>query len=180
MAASADTDSAIVFGLTSLGTLSAWGRSIFTTWVSTGTVRIKMISNTSMTSTSGVMLISLITSSSSSPPPNAMLFFPLGRIQGAHLGARTTALAPRTREEIRMQLMGKAVELAQNLLVPPGQRVVPQHRRNRHYQAEGGHDQRFAHRASYLVDTRLPCHADADQRMIDSPHRTKQPHERRR
>ncbi|MNN78726.1 hypothetical protein D3C81_1953040 [compost metagenome] len=61
-------------GLVSFGWFVARGRSIFTAWLMTGIVMMKMISNTSMTSTSGVMLISLITSSSSpSSVPNAMM-----------------------------------------------------------------------------------------------------------
>jgi hypothetical protein len=46
--------------------LLAFGRSIFTAWLIAGIVTRKMISRTSMTSTSGVMLISLIMPSSSS------------------------------------------------------------------------------------------------------------------
>ncbi|MNH48245.1 hypothetical protein D3C79_1119270 [compost metagenome] len=60
--------------MTFSGWLVARGRSTFTECFITGMVMMKMMSSTSMTSTSGVMLISFITSSVSSWVPKAMAF----------------------------------------------------------------------------------------------------------
>src|SRR3990167_10281155 len=142
MLASAVTDRLTVSGLISLGALSARGRSIFTEWVSTGTVMMKMISSTSMTSTSGVMLISLMASSLSSRPlPNAIS---VASLLGHDLGDLHQRLLVagqrRAGDEIGMQLMRKTVELAQHNLVVAGERVVAQHGGNRHRQTERCHD----------------------------------------
>ena len=45
-------------------------------------------------------------------------------------------------------------------------------------EAEAGHDQRLAHGAGDFVDGRLARHANGHQRMVDAPHRAKQPDKR--
>src|SRR5690606_3882373 len=161
--------------------LSARGRSTFIEWVSTGTVMMKIISNTSMTSTRGVMLISLMTSSlSSSPPPNAILarLF-LGGFSGFEFGYRITVTGfaagwRSTGNEVSVQLMCKTVELAQNTFITPIQGVIAQYCRNRDGQAESRHDQRLANRACHLVDARRTRNPDPHQRVVDAPHSAKQ------
>src|SRR3990167_7500153 len=181
MLASAVTDRLTVSGLISFGALSARGRSIFTEWVSTGTVMMKMISSTSMTSTSGVMLISLMASSLSSRPlPNAISVASLlGRDMGDLHQRLLVAGERRAGDEVGMQLVRKPVELAQHHFIVAGKRVVTQHGGKRHRQTEGRHDQRFAHRARHLVDAGLAGYTNAYQRVINPPHGAKQPHERR-
>src|SRR5690242_887338 len=61
-------------GFVRLAWLAAFGKSIFTAWVSSGAVMMKMTRRTSITSISGIMLISAI--GADSPPalklPNAI------------------------------------------------------------------------------------------------------------
>src|SRR4051812_49403461 len=60
----------------SSGVLVALGRSIFTEWVSSGAVTMKITSSTSMMSTNGMTLISAIGALRRPPPskpPNAIL-----------------------------------------------------------------------------------------------------------
>ncbi len=71
----------------SSGWLLAWGRSTLTECFITGTVMMKMMSSTSITSTRGVMLISFITSSASSWVPKAM-------VQASFFSGSTWALLP--------------------------------------------------------------------------------------
>ena len=59
----------MVSGFSSSSTVEAWGRSILILWASNGAVIMKMISSTSMTSTSGIMLISAIGVPCGLPPP---------------------------------------------------------------------------------------------------------------
>src|SRR5690606_13474465 len=155
----------------SLRLLSARGKSTFTEWVSTGTVIIKIISNTNITSTSGVMLISLITSlSSSSPPPKAMLTRLLSRFSGIQFGDLRRIFAARRRcagNQVSVQLMGKAVEFAEQTFVSAVKRVVPKHRRNGDGQTKGRHDQGFTDRASHFIDACRARNTDAYQGVID-------------
>ena len=66
----------MVSGLINSGSLLARGRSILTESFITGTVMMKMMSSTNITSTRGVMLISFITSSLSSWVPKDMVYAP--------------------------------------------------------------------------------------------------------
>ena len=59
-------------GLSCTFSTLACGRSMFTACWMTGTVMMKMMSSTSMTSMNGIMLISLMTSSLVSCVPMAM------------------------------------------------------------------------------------------------------------
>src|SRR4051812_35492598 len=69
-------------GLVRFGVLEALGRSIFTEWVSSGAVMMKITSSTSITSMSGIMLISAI-----GALPPVRLKFPKA-ISGALLDGR--------------------------------------------------------------------------------------------
>src|SRR3954470_24560373 len=132
----------------------------------TGTVMMNTISSTSMTSTSGVMLISFITSPVSSCVPKAMACSS-GLLQLHDLAlARADA---RAGHEEGMQVMGETIELVQHALVAAHQCVVAQHRGDRDRQAQRRHDQRLADRARHLVDGGLPRGADRHQRVVDAP-----------
>src|SRR3990167_5116187 len=169
-----------VSGLTFCASLFARGKSMLTACFITGTVMMKMISSTSITSTSGVMLISFITSSVSSWVPKAMVFLAL-EVNSLNLCffhrhdiGRAAAVDPGTRHKVGVQIMGEAVEFLQHTLVAAHQRVVAQHRRNRHCQAERRHDQRLTHRAGHLVDGCLARRAYAQQRVVNAPDRAEQ------
>src|SRR3954468_10565189 len=99
-------------GLGCSGSLVARGRSTLTECFITGTVMMKMISSTSMTSTSGVMLISFITSSVSSWVPKAISASLLHRHDFRH-AVRGHA---RAGHEVGVQVMGEAVQLVQDAL----------------------------------------------------------------
>jgi hypothetical protein len=64
-------------------------------------------------------------------------------------------------------------------MVAAHERVIGQHRGNGHGQAKARHDERLAHRARNAIDGDAVRKADADQRMVDAPHRTEQADERR-
>src|SRR3954462_2459199 len=104
---------------------------MLTACLSTGTVIMKIMSSTSMTSTSGVMLISFITSSVSSWVPKAISASLLHR---HHLGG-VAAGHPRAGDEGGMQVVGKAVQLVQHALVAAHEGVVAQHGGDRDRQA---------------------------------------------
>ena len=88
--------------------LVSLGRVIAIDCVTTGMVIRKMISSTSITSTSGVVLIVLVTSSSSPPEPMfmAMAFAPGGLAQRADLAPISTpctsAAKPRTASSVTL------------------------------------------------------------------------------
>src|SRR5690606_36462987 len=142
----------------SLSALLAWGKSTFTEWVSTGTVIIKIISSTNITSTSGVMLISLITSlSSSSPPPNAILACLFGGFAGIKFGYRRSGFTARrwcAGNKISVELMRKAIELAENTLVAAVECVVSQHCRDGDRKTEGRHNQGLTDRTGDFINAR--------------------------
>src|SRR4051812_32492527 len=138
----------------------------------TGTVMMKMMSSTSMTSTSGVMLISFITSSVSSCVPKAMaLSSALLHRDDVRCPARGH---PRARHEVGVQVVREAVEPHDHRLVAAHQRVVAQHGRNGDGEAERGHDQRLTDRTRDLVDRGLARGADGHQRVVNAPHRAEQ------
>src|SRR4051812_26389490 len=114
----------MVCGFTSTGVLLARGSRMLTESFITGTVIMNTISSTSMTSTSGVMLISFMTSSVSSWVPKATSGSLLHR---HHLGVAGGADAG-AGDEVGVQVMGEAIQLDQHRLVAAHQRVVGKHR----------------------------------------------------
>src|SRR3954467_9974832 len=106
----------------------------------TGTVMMKMMSSTSMTSTKGVMLISFITSSVSSCVPKATSAPLLHR---HHVGGAAGGHA-RAGQEVGRQVVREAVELHDHGLVAAHQGVVAQHCGDGDRQPQRGHDQRLA------------------------------------
>src|SRR5258706_6846531 len=154
-------------GLVWVGRLRSRGRSTGMFWMTTGIVMRKMISSTSITSTSGVVLICEFSSSSLSCPTVIAMS---GRL------VRRMAAA----EQRNLQLVAEAATVPHRAVVASPQPVVAEHRRHRDREAERGHDQRLAHRSGHLVDRRLPGDADRRERVIDTPHRAEQADEGRR
>src|SRR6267378_3420587 len=191
-------------GLVCVGILTALGRSTGTVLLITGMVMRKMISSTSMTSTSGVVLMLDITVFSSELPPTLIdMVSPRalralskrgatvrpGRryslAERRRLGGRRTrtaaTLAPHagTAHQVGMQVAGKVTQGILQELVAAEQPVVTHDRRYRDEQTDGGHDERLAHRACDFVDARLAGDADRHQRVQNAPDRTEQAYERR-
>src|SRR5512137_2430333 len=155
-------------GLVSRTSLVSFGNWTGIDVVTTGIVIRKMISSTSMTSTSGVVLI-VETTSSSSPlsEPTLML-----------MALRLGAVVLRRGEQHGVQVGAEAADVLHRRLVAADEPVVAQHRGHRDGETDGGHDQRFADRTGDLVDRRLAGDADRRQRVVDAPHRAEQPDER--
>src|SRR5258708_4112464 len=154
-------------GLVCVGRLRSRGRSTGTFWITTGMVIRKMISSTSITSTSGVVLICEFRSSSSACPTVIAM--------SDHLVRRMAAA-----EQRHLYAAAEAPHVLHRDAVAPYQPVVAEHRRHRDRKAERGHDQRVAHRCRHLVDRRLAGDADRGERGIDAPHRAEQADEGRR
>src|SRR6267143_2781358 len=173
-------------GLVCVGILTAFGRATGTVLVITGIVMRKMMSSTSMTSTSGVVLIFDITVTSSELPPTLidMSYSSRGNsFDRRRLGSRrtrTAALAPHAgaAHQIGMQVTGKVAQRVLQQLVAAEQPVVAHDRRHRDEQTDGRHDERLADGTCDLVDARLAGDADRHQRVQNAPDRTEQADER--
>src|SRR5580765_5304114 len=162
-------------GLVLRAWFSSTGILTGTVYVTTGIVIRKMIRSTSITSTSGVVLIVETTSSSSLSEPTfiamaASARWASARRRRAHAGTHQHAV----------QVGAEAAHRLHRYLVAAHQPVVAEHRGHGDEQAEGGHDQRLAHRAGDLVDRRLAGDADRRQRVVDAPDRAEQADEGRR
>src|ERR1041385_2107582 len=103
----------------------------------------KMISKTSITSTSGVVLICEFRSSSSACPTCIAM--------SGHLVRHGVAAA----EERHLQPAAEAAALFHPPGVPAQEPVVAEPRGHRDREAERRHDERLAHGAGNLVDRRL-------------------------
>src|SRR5450631_2633824 len=120
-----DLSTAIVTssGLVCVGRLLAFGRLTLISFKATGTVMMKMIKSTNMTSTSGVTLMSDSTSPSS--PPLAVIAMALHSLAGGSGtgldGRRRSLLHPQShlgaRDQIGMQLMGEVADGLLQILV---------------------------------------------------------------
>src|SRR4030095_13416052 len=161
------TDSTMFSGFVSRTSLRSFGSSTGIEVVTTGIVIRKMISSTSITSTSGVVLIADTTSSSSAWPT----FIAMASRPRCDL---------RARQQHRVQLGAEAAHLLHHRLVAADEPVVAQHRAHRHGKTEGRHDQRSTHRTRDLVNRGLARDTDGCQRVIDPPHGAEQSHERGR
>src|SRR6185503_6730972 len=151
-------------GLVCVGRFLSFGRSSAMLWITTGIVIRKMISRTSITSTSGVVLICELSSSSSWATCIAM---------SDHLVRRVSAA-----EQHHLHAAAEAAHVLHRHAVAAHQPVVAEHGRHRDRQAERGHDQRLAHRPRHLVDRRLPGDADRGERVVDAPDRAEETDER--
>src|SRR6187551_346917 len=148
--------------------------------VSAGMVMTKATSSTSMTSTSGVMLISLRTSLSSEVD-TAMASAPVADDDGlqavhflrAPLGAQHGVL-----REIQ-EVIGEIIEICGDGFHAAHEEVEGQHRGNRHGDADARGHERLTDRPCHDVDGRIAEAADVLHRRHDSPHRAEEADERR-
>src|SRR5580700_6943911 len=176
-------------GLVWVGMLTAFGRSTFTVLLITGMVIRKMMSSTSITSTSGVVLMLAIDPPDSCPTLIAMTMAPCCAVRRAarpwHPPDGHHRPEPQGCRRVR-RLPGRPAGRWRSSAAPPaavccGPAASCSHDcRHRYEQAERGHDERLADRAGHLVDARLPGDTYADQRVEDAPHRAEQPDEGRR
>src|SRR5687767_14887109 len=132
-------------GLVSRTSTRSLGKETGIEVVTTGMVIRKMISNTSITSTRGVVLISEMTSSSDVSPTAMDMAVLLGRA-----GGRLRGLAGGAHDH-GVQFVGELTHLVHHRLVAARQPVVGEHRGDGDRKADGRHDQRFTHRAGHLV-----------------------------
>src|SRR3954468_19503983 len=156
------TDRMMFSGFVSRISLRSFGNVTGIDVVTTGMVMRKMMSSTSITSTSGVVLIVETTWSSSpeaEPTFMAMVLRPGGSL--------------RAREQDGVQVGAEATHLVHRGLVAADEPVVAEHRRHRDCETDGRHDERLAHGTRDLVDRGLAGDADGGQRVIDAPHRPK-------
>src|ERR1700712_2586175 len=179
----ASTEITMSFGWLSRTWLRSLGRATGTEKLTTGIVIRKMISSTSITSTSGVVLM---VDTAWSSPPEAGRFIAMSGRHGraaAHAGTAVRAGARSRRgtrtQQHRVQLAREVAHPVQRGAVAAQEEVVAQHRGHRDRQAQRRHDQRLAHRSRHLVDGGLPRQADGGQRVVDTPDRTEQADERR-
>src|SRR5690606_24823753 len=146
------------------------GRSMRTEWVSSGAVTMKITSSTSMTSISGIMLIS------ASGAPDPLLSLIAGVISERSGGRRPRGIETAMRRfRVRRRLaggdradepVGKAREARHGHPVGANQAVVAEHGRDRDRKAERRHDERLAHWPRDLVERALAGDADAHQRVV--------------
>src|SRR5688572_8834731 len=152
-------------GLVMFGSELALGRSTFTAWVSSGAVMMKMTSSTSITSMSGIMLISAI--GAWAPlllnPPNAIS----GRFPDLGAG-----------RQHGVQVVSERIQAREHDAVGAHEGVVGEHRGNRNREAERRHDERLAYRTGHLVEGALAGKADVHERVVDAPHGAEQADER--
>src|SRR5512143_2767967 len=111
-------------GLVSRISLRSFGSWTGIEVVTTGTVIRKMISSTSITSTSGVVLMVETTSSSSAAEPTFIAMM-------SSLGGRL-----RRREKHRVQIGAETAHLLHRRLVAADEPVVAEHRRHGHREAD--------------------------------------------
>ena len=161
-------------GLVWRAMLVSFGSCTGTVCVTTGIVIRKMMSSTSITSTSGVVLMAETTSSSSPSRADGH-----GHGGSSGLSAAPARLHARAHQHA-VQVGAEAAHRFHRHLVAAHQPVVAEHRRHRDRQADGRHDQRLADRAGDLVDRGLAGDADRRQRVVDAPDRAEQADERRR
>src|SRR5580765_323118 len=204
MVPSLSTAMVMFSGLVWVGILTAFGSFTGTVLVITGMVIRKMISSTSITSTSGVVLILSIAPPSSPPTFIAMVRssraafearagVPQGtpvapellrslvgrclRRSRAHAADRAAGVHARATHQESVQVAREITQRVLQCLIAAEQPVVAHDRRHRHEQSEGGHDERLTDGAGHLVDARLAGDTDADERVQDAPHCPEEAHE---
>jgi hypothetical protein len=145
---------------------SALGRSRRIELAISGAVMMKMTTSTSITSTSGVTLMSLMGARA------------LGALEAAE--SHGSALpAGRACVQQLAQVAREAFEVGLDAADQAAEDVVAQHGRDGDGQAGRRHDQRLADRAGDLVDADLAGAGDAGQRVVDAPDRAEQADEGR-
>src|SRR5258706_15221796 len=151
----------------------AFGSATSTPWWSMGAAIMKMMSSTSITSTSGVTLMSAITGSSSpfSPPRLKAISLPLKWNQ-----VRSGEIPLCQVEELEHEVLHPGAKPAQVL----GEVVVGDEGRNGGGEAGGGVDQRLGDAGGHGHDRGRALQADVVERLHDAPHGAKKTDERRR
>ena len=161
----------------------ASGRSSLTAWVSSGAVRMKITSSTSITSISGTMLISAMGAAAPCllKPPNAITPLAMGR-GGLALPFLLLAEAcgPVVRITKEGRVVGEGVEACHGDAIGACEAVVADDGGQGDGQAEAGHDECLTDRAGNFVECARARHADGNQRAIHTPYGAEQPDERRR
>src|SRR3954463_9316633 len=140
------TDRMMFSGLVSRISLRSFGSVTGIDVVTTGMVIRKMISSTSITSTSGVVLI-VETTWSSSPGPGPTLIAMASSPRGSrHVGRRVRHRGGRlrARQQHGVQVGAEAAHLVHGRLVAADEPVVAEDRRHRDGKTDGRHDERFA------------------------------------
>src|SRR5215831_21116983 len=164
------TEMTMFSGLVSRISFRSFGSCTGIDVLTTGVVIRKMISSTSMMSTSGVVLIVEMTASSS-PSADPTFIAMASTPDGARL---------RRAEQHGVQVRAEAAHAVHRRLVAANEPVVSEHRGNRDGKTDGSHDQRLAHRTRNLVDRCLAGNADRGERIDDSPDGPEQSDEGRR
>src|SRR5579859_7681674 len=143
-------------------------------WLMSGAVTMKMTSSTSMTSTSGVTLMSarLVPADSSSPPSawraNAMVF-----------SAHAAWLEEVPIDDVQ-EVAGEVLHLRGEHLNPVEEHVVEDDRRDRGEESDGGSDQGLGDPRGHRLDGGVAGGAgEGLEAGHDPPHRSEQPDERR-
>src|SRR5947207_8461131 len=153
--------------------LLAFGRVTVMPCCNSGATSIMMMRSTSMTSTSGVTLISDLTPPFAPPRSNAIGQSPV------ESRARVSWLRGLPDEEVD-QLGRGIVHFDVEVLDPAGEVVVEPHRRNRDDEPERRLDERFRDADRHGADAGRPAGADALERVDDADDRAEQSDERRR
>src|SRR3954465_9132033 len=150
--------------------LVAVGNLTLTPCCNIGATSIMMMSSTSMTSTSGVTLISDLTPPLAPPRSIAMVVSPYPAVD------RLRGLL----DEIIHELRRGVVHLHVEVLDASAQVVVEPHRRNRDDQTKRRFDERFGNTDRDRADAGRAAGADALERVDDADDRAEQSDERRR
>src|SRR5262245_59099000 len=143
-----------------------------------------MMRSTSMTSTSGVTLMSDF--GPPFEPPVSIAMANLQRvasgfsrtIDGPLEGGRYSGFLRRLLDEVVHELRRRVVHLDVEVLDAAGEVVVEPHRRNRHEQPERGLDERFCNTGRHGADTTRAGRRDAGERVNNADDRAKQSDER--
>src|SRR5262245_27971311 len=193
-------------GFVCVGMFTAFGNCIGTVVVITGMVIRKMMRSTSITSTSGVVLISdimfcsspggakgsefiAISSHLSNAAPDGAAFVHLrskhlladgcgGSGSGRAGSAALVLTNARAAQQIGVQVAREVPDLVLQHLVTTDQPVVAEHRGHGDDQADGGHVQRLTDGAGDLGDVGLAGDADVDERPEDAHDGAEQSDER--
>src|SRR5215217_344992 len=164
-----------VTGLAWLGSAAAadFGRSMGTPVVIIGAATMKMMSSTSITSTIGVMLISLITAflrlrrRRPPPPPPEATPIPMSVAPRFELAAENGG-----------EFVGKAFQPADQLAGIGAELVIGDNRRNGGDKADSGSEQRFGNRARHDGEAGVGRGGNGGKGIHDAPDRAEQPDER--
>src|ERR1051325_1239599 len=132
-----------------------------------GVMSIMMISSTSMTSTSGVTLMSDLT-----PPLAPPRSIAIGKSPNGDWRLR------RLLDEVVDQLRRGVVHFDVEVLDPTGQVVVEPDRWNRDDEAQGGLDERFSNTGRHRADTTRSAGRDALEGRDDADDRAEESDER--